>query len=508
MTRDISQLSDQELLNIIGEQPIQQPIQPDISQLSDQELQQIAVQPQERGFMQRAGEFLGELGPGLGELGVGAFQAGAELLGREDISQRVGEQLARERAELTPTQRAGRAAGQIVGTLPVGAGLGPVVGGVVGGGALSTLTPTEEGTLRARGEQAALGAAVGGIASKIIPGIGGAAKKAKQLGSQAVRGIKSRSVEQLSETTNALKNRASNLYDRMRNVNAVLRDETSAKIATNIDDALVKSGKLNPRLHGDTMAIVDDIKQATQQGQLDIEELDQFRQLLNDVVRKNTDAIKGANPDALKANIAIDQVDDIVENLKPVDLIEGGEEVVGLLNRAREEWGIFRKFQRISDLVEQADGDANRMKSVMQRFVSKKKNLRGFTKDEVDALRFAAENSTGEKLLKSLGKFGIDAGSSLTPGNTFLPAASVFTGIMQGNLMGGTGVVAAGTMARQAQKLVARGKVEDALNLIQAGGREQAADIISKIPNKSTQRKLINRLIGLSAVTATTQGVE
>jgi hypothetical protein len=191
MSKDLSQLSDQELLALAGGGATQ-PAQPQqaptpLAALSDEELLTMAEQQQptqaEPSFLSRVGEAVLEFGPGLGELAAGGFQRGAELFGREDISGRIGEQIAREREQLTAAQKVGRAAGQIIGTAPVGAGRALIPAGAIAGGTLGALTPTEEGTREEAAKQIATGAALGAVGGAVI---GGATK----VGGAAVRGAK------------------------------------------------------------------------------------------------------------------------------------------------------------------------------------------------------------------------------------------------------------------------------------------------------------------------------
>lgn len=62
-----------------------------------------------------AAEFLMETGPALGEKAVGLTQLGAETLGYQDFSKRLGEITAKERESLTTTQKVGRT---VLGSLP------------------------------------------------------------------------------------------------------------------------------------------------------------------------------------------------------------------------------------------------------------------------------------------------------------------------------------------------------------------------------------------------------
>lgn len=317
--------------------------------------------------------------------------------------------------------------------------------------------------------------------------------------SNVVKGFYGRTVDELDQRGLQLKDQASNLYKAMRDSNAVIRPQAANKIAVDIEKAVMDSGKLNSRLHGDTLSVLDDIKGAVKSGNIGLEELDQYRQLLSDVVTKNTDIGGKLNPDAFKATLAINKLDDVVDALKPNYLIKsGGKNAVQLLNSARQQYKTYRKFDTVSNIIKQADGDPNRLKSALQKFVSNPKKLRGFTQDEVKSLKAAAANSGGEKLLKSIGKFGFDLGTSRTAGNAFLPASFSIAGAA--GAPGAAPLVAAGTIARQLQKYSALGKVDNVLELIESSakssGPESAANLISKIPDKKIQKQVIDKFLG------------
>lgn len=523
MTRDFSRLTNEELFAIAGQQPrvaqVAAPAQ-DLSTLSEEELFAMAGQQpvREPSFLERfgragipqggtgllpsreafapIGEAALEIGPGLGELAVGAVQRGAEVLGQEEFSGRLGEQQAREREGLTTAQRTGRVAGQIIGTAPIAAGGALLPGIIKGAGAVSALTPTEEGTAEAAVKQIGIGVTAGLATLGIIKGTGAAVNKAKEIAQSSIKGVKAgtgaRNIQELTDETINLKEKASSIYDALRETNADLAEKAGARIITGLDDALITSGKLNARLHGDTLSVVRGIRAEAKAGKITLEGLDQQRQLLNQVVQKNTDTIGSVNPDGLKAQILINKLDDSIEKLSPSDLNSSGTEAIQLLTQARKEWKVFKKFQRITNIVEKADGDANKTKAAFKRFVNNKKNLRGFTAQEQEALKRAAKSNTAEDVLKSLGKFGFDAS------NTALPVLSVLGGTLAGSPGAGVATVASGTIARKLQKLVANGKVEDALTLIQEGGVD-VAEVITKIPSKKVQQELLTRLLSVGA---------
>lgn len=142
------------------------------------------------------GEFITSLPEGLGELGAGAFQLGAELVGRGDISRKIGQQIKKERSELTGAQKAGRVVGQVIPFLPAGVAtgartaaalggksLGKIAGvgvaGAISGAEIGTISPTEEGTLGARAKEAARSSALSLIGGTVLSGAG-----------QAIKGVK------------------------------------------------------------------------------------------------------------------------------------------------------------------------------------------------------------------------------------------------------------------------------------------------------------------------------
>lgn len=483
-------------------------------------------QPKPQGSM--LGRALKGIASGIEETGLGIYQTAADLgagglikkglsairpdlakdfeeMTDEDISQVFAEKAAQKRQQ---AEEGGTA--YQVGRF--GAKIAPFLAGgtsalsLLGGGALASGTELSEETgLKNRLQQAAIGAGTSLVGGKALQGIGQLAKGGGALGKTIIQGTKARPVDKLDEVANAIKQKSSALYQTMRDSGATLTPQATGKIVTGIEKKIVETGKLNARLHGDTLGVLDDIKQAAKSGKLGLEELDQYRQLLGDVVSKNTDVAGKANPDAMKATQAINQLDDVIENARPEFLIgSGSKEGVQFLNEARQEWKRYRKFDAITNILRKADGDANKIKSGLTQFINKPKNLRGFSQAEKDALKDAATNTTSEKLLKTFGKFGFDLGGSATPGNTFLPAVTSFAGF--GGVPGSVPAVVGGTIARQAQKLAAKGKVEDVLKLIEGLEPAVKTEVIQKLP-KGQQTKILKDILTRAASIGVAQSI-
>ena len=280
MSKDFSRMTNEELQAIVGQQaPAQQGI--DFASLSDQELEQIAAEPKKPSLLERlgragipkggtgilpskeslatAGEFVSEFGPGLGELGAGAVQLGAEVLGQEGFAKRIGQQVEKGREGLTTAQKAGRVGGQIIGTAPIAAGGTLLSAAIKSAGAISALTPTEEGTAEAKVKQigtgvatsvATLGAIKGG--GKLVSGIRNQSKEAIK---RVKSGLVARTIQELEEGSVALKTKSQDVYAKMRELNSDINPKAGTKLVTQLDKALTDSGKLNQKLHGDTMSV-------------------------------------------------------------------------------------------------------------------------------------------------------------------------------------------------------------------------------------------------------------
>ena len=199
----------------------------------------------------------------------------------EQVAARRGEAKEKGFGALTTTGEIGASIGLLGG---VGSG---IPGITAAAGLESALQPVKEGEgLTERGKAGAIGAGTGlafGGAGKLARGI---LSKTKQSATAIKSGLGAKTAEELGETTAKLKEKASDIYNNMRNIDASISKRAGTKIVTSLDDTLTKTGKLNSNLHGDTLSVVKDIRKGAQAGQIGLEELDQYRQLLNQSVLK------------------------------------------------------------------------------------------------------------------------------------------------------------------------------------------------------------------------------
>lgn len=369
-------------------------------------------------------------------------------------------------------------------------GAGPVAQGVAQ--TLATAIPQQTAAVvgGAGGQEAAremgagpIGQAAGALAGSFVPsGAASAARGAVTSARQGRAGYFARPSDELRPLAEAQKAAAGAMRNEMRDMRINITSKASNKLVKKLDSKL-KDFDLDPDLSPVTNSIVKKIKNAASTGSINLNYLDQYRRQLRGA-RQEDSAIAGAVRGA---------IDDIVNGLSPQDFdAKGGDRAVKLLNQFRKDWAKASKFDAVAEVLQKADGDPNRIKAGLTRFLNNEKNTLGFNKAEIEALKDAARAGTTEKILKMGGKFGLDFGTSLTPGNTVLPALS-------GALVNPV-VPALGTAARSAQKYVARGKAENLLKIIENGGMVTQKELLALNPKDAA--RVIKAIRATTAITA------
>lgn len=275
-------------------------------------------------------------------------------------------------------------------------------------------------------------------------------------------GIKARSTEQLQDTVTNSKNATNPLYEQFRKKGDALKPEATSGLLESLDNSLNSlENKYIPELAPQTTAIVNAMRKEAGDGMLGVSDIDQYRRKLS--------RVSGVNPeDTFSAGLVRKAIDNHLNGLGAGDLINGNKDSINLLNQARAQSAKSFRVEAISDILSKADGDTNKIKSGLTRFVSDEDNLKGFNLSEIQALREAAKSGIGEKLLTGLSKFGID-----TELKNMIPA--LLGGGLASTFVGGPfalGLATAGTAAKAARPLIARGKAEKALRTIENRGEE------------------------------------
>lgn len=344
--------------------------------------------------------------------------------------------------------------------------------GAASGAAYGAGAATDEDKAGGAQRGAVLGAGVGAAA----PVLGGAVSSAVKGSKNILKGIGARGEEALADAAQSIKDSGTKAYAKMRQAGATFTPKASSRIVQNLDDVLAADGPLNPRLHDKITAVMDDIRD---NGFDSLEQLDQWRQVLGDIAGNFSDKVNQR-----KAKLLISAIDDEIDALGQGDLSAGTIEAVDALLDGRAAWQRRAKFEQVADIINGAKGDANKLKRDLERLRLNKKKTAGWSDDELKALEQASTQTTGEGIMKLVGKFGFDLGSGRAVGNTALPVLGGSAAALSGAGLGPAAAVpAVGTAARMGQKTLASGKAENLLRAIEQGGKVTEKQIMELSPN-------------------------
>lgn len=335
--------------------------------------------------------------------------------------------------------------GNIAGQSIKGAAAAAPIGAAYAAGEAKSIKDMPEAALSG----AEMSAAIGAASPLLLSGAAGLANVGK--------GAIARNADKLEKVSDKMFKDAGQKYEQMRASGAVLNKSATDELATRVENAVAKL-EFIPELNPKTMAIINRIKEKSAIGEIGLNELDQYRRLLGRV---------GATEDGVSAGAARKTIDEVVNGLTGRHMINGDATAVKLLNEGRAQYAKAAKFDDIVDIVKRSEGDANKLKANLTRFLNKDENTIGWTKQEIKALKEAAGMTAGEKFLKLGGKFGIDLGSSVNQGVGIGPIVGALTGAAAGGGGVAAAVPAVGTVMRQAQKYIARSKVEKILKAIE-----------------------------------------
>lgn len=375
-------------------------------------------------------------------LSIGANLAGGLLTGGAASTTKAGTAVAN-------SLRTGGTGARVAKGIAAGATSGGAYGFGAGSGGFDERLDNAEQT-------AIYGGAIGGA----IPAAGSAVRGTVRNTKNAVRGMTARSGDDLDAAVGAVRDKANAAYQKMRDSGAVLERKASNNVVRQLDDVLAKE-TTNRRIHGNTLAVVSDLRKAAKKGALGLEELDQYRRLFGEM-----GGDLGNKSNARLATLMRNNIDDALDGLDDTAFKAGNKEALDALKQGRAEFARTRKMEMVTDIIKKSDGDANYVKRELKKLVQNPKKMRGFNQDERAALEEASRLGFGEGTMKMLGKFGIDFGNSRL-GNTALP-------VIGGLATGSPVLPTVGTAARYGQKAVARGKAENALRVIEGVGSAPA----------------------------------
>lgn len=307
------------------------------------------------------------------------------------------------------------------GPAQIATGLGAQIGAFMAGGGLMSGARTLGGRMLSQGlgagavqtgieaaEEAAggeqmskgdiaLAATVGSLA-ETVPALWGLGKKTLQ--DRALR----KTIIQAAPENEAIKNSAREIYKQIDDLGVSVKPSKMQQIHSELAETARNFG-FNKRMQPKVAATLDEFEQAAQSVKT-LSEIDVLRRVANNA-KMSIDPSEAA----LGARM-VSKLDDMLDDLKPGDLISGDSKGASqLYKQARDLWGRSLKNEVIQESMakaqNQASGFENGMRVQIRSILNNKKLKKKFTPDEIKAMERVVQGTTPANIAKMLGKFGI-----------------------------------------------------------------------------------------------------
>lgn len=301
------------------------------------------------------------------------------------------------------------------------------------------------------------GRMIGGI---LLP-IGGAVAKesAKLLVSPSAKKL----LNESAPTIEGLKNAARGVFKEIDDLGVTVNPSGTARLSGQLSTLTRKQG-FNPTIHPKVNAALKEFDAVAGKPQT-LSEIDTLRRVANS-------AAKSIEPDEARlGNMMVSKIDDFLDSAGKREL-SGTDKNIGLKYKdARQLWRRAKKSEQIEEAFDkarlQATGFENGIRVQFRAILNNKKKSKGFTKDELDAMRQIVKGTTLQNTAKMLGRFGFSEGQA---SNMLMGSLGVAGGAAVGGPAGAVAIPIIGQVSRNlAAKLTRKGS--EGVNIIVRAGK-------------------------------------
>ncbi len=264
-----------------------------------------------------------------------------------------------------------------------------------------------------------------------------------------------------------IKQAASAAYKRADDADVVFRPENIAALGDDIKGTLGKFG-YHPELQPGVATLVREVDRLAGQN-VTAKGLSQLRTMATNL------SADGNASERKIAGMLREKIDGLYSKLGPDDVLSGDPRLAGeALGEGNDLWRRQKAMEKVQKAMDKAErnasgpgGDASRQQEAQIRSIlNSDKARRGFKSEELEALEGVLQRSPAEATLRFLGKFSPTSG----------PASAGLSGLGAWQT-GGASLPLSGAalVAKALTDRMTKGKLDDALRLIAAGGDKAAA---------------------------------
>jgi len=451
-------------------------------------------------------------------LGPDTINSGLSLIGSEKRVPSLKDsefiQKATEGNAMEPglTRRAVRTAGEFVAP---SAGVGSVIRGVaqaapkIGASVTQKIAqtmaskPLTDVTAAATaGAGSEIGADVGEAAAgdkgrsigRLVGGFGApiGVAMAKEAGKTLITKSAKKLLTESAPTIDGLKKAARSVYRDLENSGVNINSSSIGKLAGSLS-TLAKQKGFHRKIHKEVDVALTEFKRAAESGlPLKLSELDALRQI-------TAESAKSIKPsEARLGGILVTRVDDFLDSIGKNELSKTSSDIGAKYRDARQLWRRVKKSEQLSEVFDkaqlQATGFENGIRTQFRSILNSKKQRKGFTPDEIIAMRKVVEGTSLQNIAKMLGRFGFGEGQA---SNMLMGYAGIAGGAVVGGPVGAVFVPSIGQLSRKLAQRLTREGGKNADLIIKAG--KNGLDIVKaymKItPAKQRSAKELTELL-------------
>lgn len=263
------------------------------------------------------------------------------------------------------------------------------------------------------------------------------------------RSVSRSELRKTAPSTQELLDEGGKQYKAVRGDTGFVSGEDFASFVAGLED-LARQEKFTPQITGDSSAVLKLMQDSAFDPQ-DMGDLLTWRRILSDAANTVTD---DKRRDRATASMMLERLDDLIDN------------TLGSLKAraARQYWQRARKSELIEAAIEraklQASGFENGLRTQFRALLrNPKKNLRGFTDDEINHMRKVVNGGNVQNFLRGVGKMGF-TGNQGANSNALTGAAGIGGAAGLGYMVAGPPGAMLAPAITQGATMVARGAAD------------------------------------------------
>ena len=324
-------------------------------------------------------------------------------------------------------------------------------------------------------EDAAQGAKIGAAVAPVVGGVTGA------ISNRMAKNKVNKLVSDNTPSRETLKESASKAYDELDKLDVTISKNAFNGLLNNMQ-VRAKNFGFNKKISPKTAAALKEFEKLRGTTP-SLKDIDILRRVMGQ-------AASSIEPSERKlAVLLIDAIDDTVSNLTPDKVITGnGKQAGEMYKQARTLWSRNRKSELLEGAIDTAkqtaSGFENGLRIEFRKILNSKKLSKGFSPEEIKAMRKVVNGSVAGNLSKWLGKLGINEKQATSMAGSF---AGIGGGAYFGGPLGAIAVPIAGQTAKVISSRITQKHARLANELVKSGknGKSIVDSYIRNVKDKN-----------------------